>query len=92
MSQKLESEAAWRRELGQRLAGERAAAGLSQTMVAALMGTAASVVSKLESGADVKLSTLTRYCDAIEVELSLALVPVKAPRRRGRAGRPGPRG
>jgi hypothetical protein len=29
------------------------------------MGTAASVVSKLESGGDVKVSTLQRYCAAI---------------------------
>jgi hypothetical protein len=29
------------------------------------MGTAASVISKLESGGDVKLSTLQRYCTAI---------------------------
>ncbi len=29
------------------------------------MGTAASVVSKLEAGADVKVSTLQRYCGAI---------------------------
>jgi hypothetical protein len=30
------------------------------------MGTAASVVSKLEAGTDVKLSTLRRYSDAID--------------------------
>lgn len=40
-------------------------AGVSQTVVAAGMGTAASVVSKLELGADVKLSALRRHCDAI---------------------------
>ena len=29
------------------------------------MDTSASVVSKLESGADVKISTLVRYCQAV---------------------------
>jgi len=38
---------------------------LSQTVVAARMGTSASVVSKLEAGGDVKVSTLQRYCAAI---------------------------
>ena len=37
------------------------------------MGTAASVVSKLEAGADVKLSTLRRYCDAIGETFPLRL-------------------
>lgn len=44
---------------------QRQKAGLSQTVVAARMGTSASVVSKLEDGADVKISTLIRYCEAI---------------------------
>lgn len=30
-----------------------------------MMGTSASVISKLEAGGDVKLSTLQRYCTAI---------------------------
>ena len=38
---------------------------LTQTMVAATMRTSASVVSKLEAGGDVKVSTLQRYCAAI---------------------------
>jgi hypothetical protein len=61
----LVAEAERRRALARDLAARRASAGLSQTLVAARMGTAASVVSKLEGGADVKLSTLQRYCDAI---------------------------
>ena len=63
-------EATRRRELAHRLAEQRKASGLSQTIVAARMGTAASVVSKLESGADVKLSTLQRYCAALGRDLS----------------------
>lgn len=61
----LVAEAVRRRALAHELAVRRAKAGLSQTLVAARMGTAASVVSKLEAGADVKLSTLQRYCNAI---------------------------
>ena len=77
----LVAEATRRRELARRLAAQRKTSGLSQTIVAARMGTAASVVSKLESGADVKLSTLQRYCSAVGGDLSFALTPV---RRKGR--------
>jgi ribosome-binding protein aMBF1 (putative translation factor) len=68
----LVAEATRRRELAHRLAKQRKASGLSQTLVAARMGTAASVVSKLESGGDVKLSTLQRYCAAVGGDLSFA--------------------
>jgi ribosome-binding protein aMBF1 (putative translation factor) len=61
----LVAEAERRRAFARDLAARRATAGLSQTLVAARMGTAASVVSKLEAGADVKVSTLQRYCEAI---------------------------
>jgi ribosome-binding protein aMBF1 (putative translation factor) len=61
----LVAEAERRRAMARDLASQRTRAGLSQTLVAARMGTAASVVSKLEAGADVKLSTLQRYCEAI---------------------------
>lgn len=61
----LVAEATRRRELARGLAAKREALGVSQTVVAAKMGTAASVVSKLEAGGDVKLSTLQRYCAAI---------------------------
>lgn len=62
---RLVAEAEARRKLAQRLAKRREQKELSQTVVAARMGTSASVVSKLESGGDVKLSTLQRYCAAI---------------------------
>jgi hypothetical protein len=61
----LVAEAEQRRALARSLAAKREAGGLSQTVVAARMRTAASVVSKLEAGGDVKLSTLQRYCMAI---------------------------
>ena len=50
---------------------------LSQTLVAARMGTSASVVSKLESGADVKVSTLQRYCAAMGYDFDLSMTGSK---------------
>ena len=62
---RLVEEAEQRRKAARALAVVREKRGISQTIVAALMGTSASVVSKLEAGADVRLSTLMRYCQAI---------------------------
>ncbi len=73
----LVEEAAARRALAQRLARFREKQELSQTYVAAQMKTSASVVSKLEGGGDVKLSTLQRYCAAINVPLNVAMLPSK---------------
>lgn len=61
----LVAEATRRRDFARSLTAKREALGLSQTVVAAKMGTAASVVSKLEAGGDVKLSTLQRYFSAL---------------------------
>ena len=79
----LVAEARRRRELARSLAERRQARGLSQTVVAARMGTAASVVSKLEAGGDVKLSTLQRYCAAVGGSLHLEVAPA-APRAKSR--------
>ena len=62
---RLVEEAELRRKAAKQLAVQREKQGMSQTFVAAMMGTSASVVSKLEAGADVKISTLMRYCQAI---------------------------
>lgn len=67
-------EAALRREIARALAAKREAADLSQTVVAARMGTSASVVSKLEAGADVKVSTLQKYCAALGLRFALKVV------------------
>ena len=67
----LVSEAAWRRKLVRKLAAIREKKQLSQTIVAARMKTSASVVSKLEAGGDVKMSTLQRYCAAIGTAVPL---------------------
>ena len=65
-------EAEERRRLARRLAKLRQKKALSQTVVAARMGTSASVVSKLEAGGDVKMSTIQRYCAAIGKKFSVA--------------------
>jgi len=57
---------AGRRRLVADLTAQRRSAGLSQTEVAARMGTSQSAVARLETGdADVRVSTLERYAAAI---------------------------
>jgi predicted transcriptional regulator len=69
-----------RRVIGE-LAGARRAAGLSQTEVAARMGTSQSVVARLETGEiDARLSTLQRYAAAVGRELELGVRPQEGPR------------
>jgi ribosome-binding protein aMBF1 (putative translation factor) len=56
------------------LAEQRQSAGLSQTEIAARMGTSQSAVARLEAGqADVRASTLERYAAAIGSEISWQL-------------------
>jgi ribosome-binding protein aMBF1 (putative translation factor) len=58
------------------LAGQRQAAGLSQTEVAARMGTSQSAVARLESGTgDVRASTLERYAAAVGGQITWKLDP-----------------
>ena len=55
-----------RRELLRELATQREKLGLSQTAVAAMMGTSQSAVARLEAGdADAKLSTVERFAAAL---------------------------
>ena len=68
---KMVDDALLRREMARHLAARREAAELSQTVVAARMGTSPSVVSKLVAGGDVKVSTLQRYCAAVGVRMVL---------------------
>jgi len=66
--------AAGRGHLIRALAEQRQAAGLSQTEVAARMGTSQSAVARLESGlADVRASTLERYAAAIGGQITWTL-------------------
>lgn len=69
---RLVAEAEARRKVAKKLAALREKKSLSQTVVAARMGTSASVVSKLEAGGDAKVSTLQRYCAAIGEKLSIS--------------------
>ena len=63
--------AAERHRLVEELAGLRRSAGLSQTEVAARMGTSQSAVARLEGGdADVRASTLERYAAAIGSQIA----------------------
>jgi ribosome-binding protein aMBF1 (putative translation factor) len=56
------------------LTARRQAAGLSQTTVAARMGTSQSAVARLEAGeGDVRISTLERYAAAIGSQISWQL-------------------
>jgi DNA-binding transcriptional regulator YiaG len=69
----LVAEADARRKLARKLTSLREKKSLSQTVVAARMGTSPSVVSKLEAGGDVKVSTLQRYCLAIGERFRVAI-------------------
>jgi transcriptional regulator with XRE-family HTH domain len=66
--------AAQRAGLVRVLAAQRQAAGLSQTEVAARMGTSQSAVARLEAGAtDTRASTLERYAAAVGGEINWSL-------------------
>ena len=63
-----------RKDLSAELVSRRQAVGLSQTEVAARMGTSQSAVARLEAGeSDVRLSTLERYASAVGMELDWRL-------------------
>ena len=63
-----------RRKLAADLAARRREIGLSQTEVAARMGTSQSSVARIESGAaDVRLTTLERYAAALGRQLDWRL-------------------
>jgi hypothetical protein len=66
--------AAQRRRLVTELTAERQASRLSQTEVAARMGTSQSAVARLESGeADARASTLERYAAAVGRQITWEL-------------------
>ena len=65
-----------RTRLVRELAEQRQAAGLSQTEIAARMGTSQSAVARLESGTgDVRASTLERYAAAVGGQITWRLNP-----------------
>ena len=70
-----------RRRLLRDLAEKRAALGLSQTTVAAQMGTSQSSVARIESGeADIRLSTLERYAATLGSRVEWRVVPRRTKR------------
>ena len=72
-----------RRALLRELTEKRAAAGLSQTAVAARMGTSQSAVARLESAeVDAKLSTIERYAAAVGHRVEFHLTEDHSPVRR----------
>jgi ribosome-binding protein aMBF1 (putative translation factor) len=60
-----------RRAFAREMAKRRKKHGLSQTQIAAKMKTSPSIVSRIESGGDVRLSTLERYLVALGFELMM---------------------
>jgi len=69
-----------RKSLAAALSARRLELGLSQTEVAARMGTSQSAVARLESGqADLRLSTLERYAAALgqRLDWNLTFRPVE---------------
>src|SRR5262249_57754971 len=78
-----------RRRLVGELAAARRSAGLSQTEVAARMGTSQSAVARLESGdADARASTLERYAAALGGQISWRLQDDRHARRARTHARP----
>ena len=64
-----------RRELIRQLAEVRASLAISQTRIAALMGTSQSAVARLESGdTDARASTLARYAAALGRRIEFRVV------------------
>ncbi len=71
-----------RRELIRQLAEIRVSLSISQTRLAALMGTSQSAVARLESGdSDARASTLARYAAALGRRIEFQIVDDSEPRR-----------
>jgi ribosome-binding protein aMBF1 (putative translation factor) len=75
----LVADAEARLAFGRRMAERRRAKGKTQTQVAALMQTSPAIVSRLESGHDVRVSTLEKYVAALGLRLEFKAVPPKNP-------------
>ena len=77
-----------RRKLLRELAASREAAGISQTLVAAKMGTSQSAVARIESGeADVRMSTVERYAAAVGAKISWSITQTARARPTAATGR-----
>src|SRR4051812_37742550 len=74
------------RELGFGLAERRRRLGLSQTDAAARIGSTQRIISKIENGGDVNVSTLRRYMAALGLRLRAAAAPAAKPLRKKKVG------
>ncbi len=70
-----------RRELARQLADRRRAAGLTQVQIAERMGTSQGQVTRFESGADTRLSTVARYAAALGVNIGWTITPARRARK-----------
>ena len=75
----LVADAEARLAFGRQMAERRRAKGKTQTQVAALMRTSPAIVSRLESGHDVRVSTLEKYVAALGFQLELKAVSPRKP-------------
>ena len=75
----LVADAEARLAFGRQMAERRRAGGHTQTQVAALMRTSPAIVSRLESGHDVRVSTLEKYVAALGLRLEINAVPPTKP-------------
>ncbi|MGO9872777.1 MAG: helix-turn-helix domain-containing protein [Acidimicrobiia bacterium] len=66
-----------RRELARELADCRRAAGVTQVAIAERMGTSQGQVTRFESGADTRLSTVARYAAALGVRIDWTIRPAR---------------
>lgn len=64
-----------RRRLARELAERRHTAGLTQAEVASRMGTSQGQVTRFESGADTRVSTVARYAAAVGVKVEWSITP-----------------
>ena len=77
-----------RRELIRQLAEIRTELSISQTRLAALMGTSQSAVARLESGdSDARASTLARYAAALGRRIEFQIVDDSKPKSTPKPGR-----
>ena len=77
-----------RREFARSLAAQRKKKHLTQTLVAARMRTSPAMVVRIESGADVRVSTMERYAAALGTELQLGIRRGRRTARRSASRRP----
>jgi transcriptional regulator with XRE-family HTH domain len=74
-----------RRELLRALAAERHAAGITQTELAAALGTSQAQVARLESGnADAKLSTISRLAAVLGKQIEFRVTDAPPTKKRAR--------